>query len=62
MGNILELKNLSKSYAKSEFTLDQISFSLPYGTVLGFDGENGAGKTAAISCIRETIGKDSGTV
>ena len=62
MGNILELKNLSKSYAKSEFTLDQISFSLPYGSILGFVGENGAGKTTTISCILNTIGKDSGTV
>ena len=48
MGNILELKNLSKSYAKSEFTLDQISFSLPYGSILGFVGENGAGKTTTL--------------
>lgn len=48
MENILELQNLSKSYPKSEFTLDQISFSLPYGSILGFVGENGAGKTTTI--------------
>lgn len=62
MENILELQNLSKSYAKSDFTLDQISFSLPYGAILGFVGENGAGKTTTIGCILNTLRKDSGTV
>lgn len=62
MENILELQNLSKSYAKSDFTLDRISFSLPYGSILGFVGENGAGKTTTIGCILNTIRKDGGTV
>lgn len=61
MENILELQNLSKSYAKSDFTLDRISFSLPYGSILGFVGENGAGKTTTIGCILNTIRKDGGT-
>lgn len=62
MENILELQNLSKSYVKSGFTLDQISFSLPYGSILGFVGENGAGKTTTIGCILNTVRKDGGTV
>ena len=62
MENILELQNLSKSYEKSDFTLDRISFSLPCGSILGFVGENGAGKTTTIGCILNTIRKDSGTV
>lgn len=62
MENILELHNLTKSYPKSDFTLEQISFSLPYGSILGFVGENGAGKTTTIGCILNTIGKDGGTV
>ena len=62
MENILELQNLSKSYAQSDFALDQISFSLPYGSILGFVGENGAGKTTTIGCILNTLRKDSGTV
>lgn len=62
MENILELKNVSKAYEKSDFTLDQISFSLPYGSILGFVGENGAGKTTTIGCILNTIRKDGGTV
>lgn len=60
MENILELHNLTKSYPKSDFTLDQISFSLPYGSILGFVGENGAGKTTTINCILNTAAKDGG--
>ena len=62
MENILELQQISKTYSKSNFTLDKVSFSLPYGAILGFVGENGAGKTTTIGCILNTIMKDSGTV
>lgn len=62
MENILELQQVSKSFPKSKFMLDQVSFSLPYGTIMGFVGENGAGKTTTIGCILNTVTKDSGTV
>lgn len=62
MENILELQHVSKTFSKSNFTLDKISFSLPYGAILGFVGENGAGKTTTIGCILNTLMKDSGTV
>lgn len=62
MKNILELKDVSKAFPKSGFTLDNISFALPKGTIMGFIGENGAGKTTTIGCILNTINKDSGTV
>lgn len=62
MENILELQQVSKTYPKSDFTLDSLSFSLPYGAILGFVGENGAGKTTTIGCILNTVHKDSGTV
>ncbi len=42
MENILELQKVTKSYPKSDFTLDEITFSLPYGSILGFVGEKGA--------------------
>jgi len=45
MENILELHQVSKTYSKSDFTLDSLSLSLPYGAILGFVGENGSGKT-----------------
>ncbi len=62
MDNILEVRQLSKRYPKSEFALNKVSFSLPYGSILGLVGENGAGKTTAISCILNTVQKDSGTI
>lgn len=62
MEPILELENITKSFPKSNFTLDSLTFSLPYGNILGFVGENGAGKTTTIGCILNTIRKDSGTV
>lgn len=62
MSNILELQQISKAFPKSGFSLDQLSFSLPYGAICGFVGENGAGKTTTIGCILNTVRKDSGTV
>lgn len=62
MSNILELQQVSKAFPKSGFSLDQLSFSLPYGAICGFVGENGAGKTTTIGCILNTVRKDSGTV
>lgn len=62
MENILELQSVSKTFPKSDFTLDNVSFSVPYGSILGFVGENGAGKTTTIGCILNTVSKDSGTV
>lgn len=62
MDHILELHQVSKSFPKSNFKLDNVSFSLPKGSILGFVGENGAGKTTTIGCILNTLKRDGGTV
>lgn len=62
MENILELSNVTKTYAKSNFALDKISFALPYGAIMGLVGENGAGKTTTIGCILNTRFKDAGAI
>lgn len=62
MDNILELQQISKTFPKSNFTLDKLSFLLPYGAIMGFVGENGAGKTTTIGCILNTVKKDNGTI
>ena len=62
MEHILELQSVSKRFPTANFTLDKVSFSIPYGAIMGFVGENGAGKTTSIGCILNTIKKDSGTI
>lgn len=58
--NAIEVKNLTKSY--SGFKLDNISFTLPSGCILGLVGENGAGKSTTIKLILDMIKKDGGEV
>lgn len=49
MDNILEIKNLNKSY--KEFTLDNLTFNVERGSVMGFICPNGAGKSTTIKLI-----------
>ena len=62
MESILRLKEVSKAYKKSDFRLEQISFSVPYGSIVGFVGENGAGKSTTIGCVLNTISRESGSI
>lgn len=62
MDYILELNEVSKKYATSDFSLDRVSFVVPSGTIMGFVGENGAGKTTTIGCILNTLHIDSGEI
>lgn len=62
MNNILTLNHVSKKYGGSDFSLKDISFSLPEGSILGFIGENGAGKSTTINCILNVIKRDSGKI
>ena len=56
----LELLNVSKKY--SNFQLDQVSFQVPRGHIVGFVGENGAGKTTCIKAIMNLIKLDDGEI
>lgn len=58
----LEITGLTKAYTDSDFALDDVSFSIPSGTIMGFVGENGAGKTTTIKSILNTVHIDSGTI
>ena len=60
MSNVLEIKNLTKYY--DGFTLDNISLALPQGSIMGFIGENGAGKSTTIKLILNVIHRDRGEV
>ncbi len=58
----LEIENLTKTYPDSDFRLDNVSFSIPRGTIMGFVGENGAGKTTTMHAVLNIIQKDSGKI
>lgn len=58
--NALELNGICKTYPG--FTLENISFSLPMGTITGLVGRNGAGKTTTLKSIVGTVHPDGGSV
>ncbi len=60
MDNILEVKNLTKHY--KDFTLDNLSLALPAGCIMGFIGENGAGKSTTIKLILGLLRRDAGEI
>ncbi|WP_373894271.1 ABC transporter ATP-binding protein [Virgibacillus sp. CBA3643] len=62
MPAILEVENLQKTYADTKFGLRDVSFSIPYGSIVGFIGENGAGKSTTMGSIIGTLHKDNGTI
>lgn len=60
MEKCIEIKGIGKKYA--QFTLDNVSFTVPCGTVMGFIGENGAGKSTTIKAILGLMKPDSGEI
>ena len=67
MDNVLEVKELYKSFKKNfwssrSLVLKGLSFSVPQSSAVGFLGANGSGKTTTFKCLLELIKKDSGSV
>lgn len=61
MENVLKVENVSKTYGK--FTaLNNVSISVPKGSVFGLLGPNGAGKTSLIRIINQITLPDSGKI
>ena len=60
MDNFLEVSNLSKSF--ESFRLQDISFSLPKGYIMGLIGPNGSGKTTTIKLILNMLKRNSGEI
>ncbi len=58
--NIIEVNNLTKTYG-SLTAVDHISFTVEQGSMLGFLGINGAGKSTAINMLSTLLRPDSGT-
>lgn len=60
---MIDLSSLSKTYAKSDRkAVDNLSLSIPDGTIFGFLGPNGAGKTTTIRMLCGSLSPDSGRV
>ena len=57
--SVLEIKNVSKYYGKNK-VVDNVSFSVEKGQILGFLGPNGAGKTTTIGKLAHRIVHDEG--
>lgn len=56
----IEVRNLTKEY--ENFKLENTSFNVGKGTIMGFIGENGAGKSTTIKAILNLIKKDNGLI
>ncbi len=61
MENVIEIKNVSKSF-KSHKVLNDINISIEKGSVCGFVGLNGSGKTLLMKVIAGFLKPDCGTV
>src|SRR5512136_3055031 len=60
MDNAIEIKGLRKEY--KGFALDNVTFDVPQGYIMGLIGPNGAGKTTIVKLIMNLIHRNSGAV
>ena len=58
--NILEVEGLCKTYPACR--LRDVSFAVAPGTIMGFIGRNGAGKSTTIKAMLNLVHPDSGRV
>lgn len=58
--NSLIVRNVAKKF--SSFSLDDVSFALPKGYIMGLVGSNGAGKTTTIKLILNMLKKEQGDI
>ncbi|NLA28294.1 MAG: ABC transporter ATP-binding protein [Propionibacterium sp.] len=58
---MLELAHLSRSFGQLR-AVDDVSFTVPSGKMIGFIGANGAGKTTTMRMIMGLLAPDGGTV
>lgn len=61
MKKIIEVKNLSKSY-KNLKAIDDLSFDVYEGEILGLLGPNGSGKSTTINSILNLLSFEKGTI
>ena len=57
--NAIELNHICKSFG--EFAIQDLSLTVPSGTICGLVGENGAGKSTTIRLLMNALRSDGGT-
>ena len=61
----IEVRNLSKTYRRKRNVIravDDISFTVPTGSITGFIGANGAGKSTTIKMMTGILTPDAGSI
>ncbi len=61
MKNVIEVKNLTKEYKELK-AIDNLSFNVIEGEILGLLGPNGSGKSTTINCLLSLINFKSGKI
>lgn len=61
MKNVIEVKNLIKEYKEIK-AVDNLSFEVHEGEILGLLGPNGSGKTTTINCLLSLLNYSSGSI
>lgn len=59
--NVIEIQNLTKRYGSNK-AVNNISFEVKHGEILGFLGPNGAGKTTTMNILTGYISSNEGSV
>ena len=59
--NAIEVKNLSKSF-RGMYAVDHLNMTVPAGSIYGFIGENGSGKSTTMKLICGHLVPDSGQI
>ncbi len=61
MQNVIEVRHLTKHYGSLK-ALDDLSFTVKQGEILGLLGPNGSGKSTMISCLLSLLQYDHGSI
>ena len=61
MNNVIEVKNLVKEYKELK-AIDDLSFEVHEGEILGLLGPNGSGKSTTINCILSLLNYGKGSI
>lgn len=61
MNNIIEVKNLTKKYKELK-AVDDLSFDVHEGEILGLLGPNGSGKSTTINCLLSLLNYSKGSI